>query len=211
MKNSGLGAEIDSHDAVLRFNVAPVSGFERDVGTKTTVRLINQKTLVNGFQDDGRSKLVVWRSGLGYNGDLTRWVMSNKRFFADFVNWQIENPDRQLHLINVTSQWRAWDVLQEFYPKPIIDHIPSTGFTGVQLMLGLCEEVHVFGEVTEHHGKSYCHYYDKKTDVCHPNRYHPYEAEKALLLLMNTGTKLDIKKRGRVTLPGSVRMTELCS
>ena len=36
---SGAGAEINAHDCVLRMNLAPIKGFEKDVGNKTTVRL----------------------------------------------------------------------------------------------------------------------------------------------------------------------------
>ncbi|KAG8515812.1 Beta-galactoside alpha-2,6-sialyltransferase 1, partial [Galemys pyrenaicus] len=41
LKSSQLGQEIDDHDAVLRFNGAPTASFQQDVGTKTTIRLMN--------------------------------------------------------------------------------------------------------------------------------------------------------------------------
>ncbi|CAG0881684.1 unnamed protein product [Cyprideis torosa] len=45
LMGSKLGTFIDSHDVVLRFNHAPTRGFERDVGSKTTYRIVNNKLL----------------------------------------------------------------------------------------------------------------------------------------------------------------------
>lgn len=36
----------DNHDAVLRFNGAPIANFQQDVGTKTTIRLMNSQVRV---------------------------------------------------------------------------------------------------------------------------------------------------------------------
>uniref|UniRef100_A0A1A7XYS0 Beta-galactoside alpha-2,6-sialyltransferase 2 n=1 Tax=Iconisemion striatum TaxID=60296 RepID=A0A1A7XYS0_9TELE len=64
--HSRLGKEIDSHDVVLRFNAAPTEGYERDVGSKTTIRIINSQILTNPSHQFNTSSmfkdiaLVAW-------------------------------------------------------------------------------------------------------------------------------------------------------
>ncbi|CAM4315327.1 unnamed protein product [Lepidochelys kempii] len=57
----------DAHEAELRFNAAPTAGYERDVGSKTTLRLLNSRGLMaskehhfldNPLYDSGG--LVAW-------------------------------------------------------------------------------------------------------------------------------------------------------
>ena len=45
LQKSGLGAFIDSHDLVLRFNNAPTEKYEADVGKKTSIRIVNSQVV----------------------------------------------------------------------------------------------------------------------------------------------------------------------
>jgi len=45
--NSNKGEEIDHHDYVIRFNRAPTSGFEKDVGSRTDLRIVNGHVFKN--------------------------------------------------------------------------------------------------------------------------------------------------------------------
>ena len=45
LHKSGLGAFIDSHDIVLRFNNAPTENHENDVGKKTSIRIVNSQVV----------------------------------------------------------------------------------------------------------------------------------------------------------------------
>ncbi|XP_077865860.1 beta-galactoside alpha-2,6-sialyltransferase 2-like, partial [Saccoglossus kowalevskii] len=76
MRGSSFGKEIDSHDAVVRFNSAPTDGFEKDVGEKTTFRIINGDVCFSDYADGSDSMfhnttLLMWWTG-PYNGNLYR-------------------------------------------------------------------------------------------------------------------------------------------
>lgn len=46
LRGSGFGEEIDSHDTILRINMAPTRGFEHDVGSRSVCSLLSTERLL---------------------------------------------------------------------------------------------------------------------------------------------------------------------
>lgn len=70
MLGSGLGAEIDGAECVLRMNQAPTVGFEADVGQRSTLRVISHTSVPlllrnysHYFQQARDTLYVVWGQG----------------------------------------------------------------------------------------------------------------------------------------------------
>ncbi|XP_051482461.1 beta-galactoside alpha-2,6-sialyltransferase 1 isoform X2 [Apus apus] len=174
LKSSHLGQEIDSHDAVLRFNGAPVKGFEEDVGQKTTIRLVNSQ----------------WYRKPDYN------------FFESYKSYRHMHPEQPFYILNPKMQWQLWDILQENSLEHIQPNPPSSGMLGIIIMMTLCDEVHVYEYLPSKRQTDICHYYQKFHDrACTMGAYHPLLFEKNLVKHMNQGTDEDIFTHGKVTLP----------
>ncbi|NXQ32287.1 SIAT1 sialyltransferase, partial [Alaudala cheleensis] len=209
LKSSRLGQEIDSHDAVLRFNGAPVRGFQEDVGQKTTIRLMNSQLVTVEEQQFLREPLyntgilIVWDPA-PYHAEIHEWYRKpDYNFFESYKAYRRTHPEQPFYILNPKMQWQLWDILQENSLEHIQPNPPSSGMLGIVLMMTLCDQVDVYEFLPSRRQTDICHYYQKFHDhACTMGAYHPLLFEKNLVKHMNQGTDEDIYMHGKVTLPG---------
>ncbi|XP_045907094.1 beta-galactoside alpha-2,6-sialyltransferase 2-like isoform X2 [Micropterus dolomieu] len=204
--NSSLGREIDSHDAVLRFNAAPTKGFERDVGTKTTFRLINSQIVARPKHQFNSSSLyqdvalLVWDPAQ-YSSNLTK--KPDFDLFSGYVERRRRQPEQPFYVLHPEFIWNLWDLIQDNTEDQIQPNPPSSGFTGILLMMSLCREVSVYEFIPSVRQTDLCHYYEQyHDDACTLGAYHPLLYEKLLIQRINQGHRDQLKRKGKVTLTG---------
>ncbi|KAF2980214.1 hypothetical protein EK904_000567 [Melospiza melodia maxima] len=59
LANKSLGLKIDDYDVVVRLNSAPVKGFEKDVGGKTTLRITYPEGAIQKMEQYEKDSLFV--------------------------------------------------------------------------------------------------------------------------------------------------------
>ncbi|XP_049736510.1 beta-galactoside alpha-2,6-sialyltransferase 1 isoform X1 [Elephas maximus indicus] len=226
LKSSQLGREIDDHDAVLRFNAAPTANFEQDVGTKTTVRLINsqwgcygasscshssqaspelvtteKRFLEDSFYNEGI--LIVWDPSI-YHSDIPKWYEHpDYSFFNNYKSYCNMHPDQPFYILRPQMPWELWDILQEISPEEIQPNPPSSGMLGIIIMMTLCDQVDIYEFLPSKRKTDVCYYYQKFFDTaCTMGAYHPLLFEKNMVKHLNQGTDEDIYFHGKATLSG---------
>ncbi|XP_020800737.1 beta-galactoside alpha-2,6-sialyltransferase 1 isoform X2 [Drosophila serrata] len=200
LAGSKLGRFIDTHDIVMRFNHAPTQGHEVDVGSKTTIRVVNSQVVTKPEFDFTHAPIfrnvtiAAWDPGK-YNGTLEDWLTSaDYDLFTNYEIYRRRYPKSRAFLIDPHSVWRLWQSLQMFAGnKPISRNPPSSGFIGLALLLPHCPQVDFVEYVPSTRLNGRCHYYSKEMNsACTFGSWHPLAAEKLMALDMNMAEDDDI-------------------
>ncbi|XP_008182168.1 beta-galactoside alpha-2,6-sialyltransferase 2 isoform X2 [Acyrthosiphon pisum] len=209
LRNSNLGYFIDQHDLVLRFNNAPTKGYEKDVGSKTTIRILNSQVVTKPqFQFVSsplykRLKLLMWDPS-NYTSSINEWITNPEHNFIDnYISFRKSNPRSNFHIVHPQYLWRLWDYIQDHTTAHIRRNPPSSGFLGLAMLLPRCTVVNMFEFIPSERMTHRCHYYHEKVDVtCTFGIWHPLAAEKLLMLTANTMPDQTVFHTGFLSIPG---------
>ena len=156
-----LGAEIDAHDMVMRFNDATLRGFEGLVGTKTTVRMVNTLAL------NGLFAMHCDEVEAGDDAFCPPYTLAVNSFVKG-KTWQADRacgtagPTRPVNLRDFSDYWE--------YPIGVLQPHGSnimSGSLGLAFALALCNRTQVYGVTHDGYRALSAHvpyhYYDTET------------------------------------------------
>ncbi|XP_076135765.1 CMP-N-acetylneuraminate-beta-galactosamide-alpha-2,3-sialyltransferase 1-like [Alosa pseudoharengus] len=138
LKNSRFGPLIDASDFVLRVNKGPTKGFEQDVGSKTTHRVIYPESAVD--VDNSTHLVLVAFKPLDLEWLISVFTTHHVRHTYTRVKSTIMANTSLVMVVNPSFM----QYVHEVWLKGN-GHQPSTGFMTVVLALHICDQVSLFG------------------------------------------------------------------
>ncbi|KAM6956297.1 ST3 beta-galactoside alpha-2,3-sialyltransferase 7 [Aplochiton taeniatus] len=196
-----LGSHIDQYDVIIRMNNAPVSGFERDVGFRTTIRLMYPEgapLYPRDYRNTSLVALVVFKSqDLEWlNSILTKQPLSfwSKLWFWREVVDHIPLSAEKFRLLNPDIMHRTGLALQS-YAQLKRKMVPTLGAGAVVMALQFCDQVSLVGFGYDlHHPGARLHYYETlPMDAIKAQVVHDVSTEKLFLRdLVAAGVVMDL-------------------
>ncbi|XP_055745874.1 ST3 beta-galactoside alpha-2,3-sialyltransferase 7 isoform X2 [Salvelinus fontinalis] len=189
LHGSHLGSHIDQYDVIIRMNNAPVSGFERDAGSRTTVRLMYPEGAPlspNEYRHTSLVTLVVykcldldWLTSVITKQPLSWW--SKLWFWRDVVE-NIPLKPENIQILNPEIMHKTGLALQR-YTQQQRKLVPTLGASAVVMALQLCDEVSLagFGYDLQHLGARLHYYESLRMDAIKAQVVHDVSAEKLFL------------------------------
>ncbi|XP_053125198.1 CMP-N-acetylneuraminate-beta-galactosamide-alpha-2,3-sialyltransferase 4 isoform X2 [Hemicordylus capensis] len=172
LRNSSMGETINKYDVVIRLNNAPVHGYERDVGSKTTMRLFYPESAhFNPQRENNPSTLLVLVPFKAMDFQWMETILNDKKrvrkgFWKQPPLIWDANPDH-VRILNPYFMEITAAKLLNLPMKQLrrIKQKPTTGLVAITLALHFCDLVHIagFGYPDSANKKQTIHYYEQIT------------------------------------------------
>uniref|UniRef100_A0A4W5QFB2 CMP-N-acetylneuraminate-beta-galactosamide-alpha-2,3-sialyltransferase 1 n=1 Tax=Hucho hucho TaxID=62062 RepID=A0A4W5QFB2_9TELE len=153
LKGSRYGPLIDSSDVIIRMNMAPTSGFEEDVGSRTTHHVMYPES-AKDLDNTTTSLLLIPFKTL----DL-QWITSAlttgsiKQTYIP-VRSRIKANKNRVLIYSPTFFKYVYDTWLESHGR-----YPSTGFLSIMFAVHICDKVSVYGFGRDQYG-NWHHYWE---------------------------------------------------
>ncbi|XP_033108052.1 CMP-N-acetylneuraminate-poly-alpha-2,8-sialyltransferase-like [Anneissia japonica] len=203
--NSSCGNEIDNnYDYVIRSNIAPIRNFERDVGTKTNLTVLNYSitnTLYLVFSSSGQTKekaifmerlrwlndSVLWY----HKGARTRfWAKRKLRYLANELKISYNLPIRIAYTYTPMEHLTKW-----FWSIDV--PYTTTGLNMFTAAAAFCADITLYGFYPfkiDNRGRQIRHHYFENLQFDYNyNRIHNFQKEFSLLQTLDKMNVLHLK------------------
>uniref|UniRef100_A0A3B5PXC1 CMP-N-acetylneuraminate-beta-1,4-galactoside alpha-2,3-sialyltransferase n=1 Tax=Xiphophorus maculatus TaxID=8083 RepID=A0A3B5PXC1_XIPMA len=171
--NKSLGSRIDEYDVVVRLNGAPIAGYKRDVGTKTTLRITYPEGAIQKsehYEGDSlfvfsafkpidfkwlknmvfKEKLIVEHSGRQKcrSDRGNKWIQNRMEGFWKSVAQHVPRKPAEMRILNpYFIQEAAFQFIGLPFNNGLMGkgNIPTLGTVAITMALHNCDEVAVAG------------------------------------------------------------------
>ncbi|XP_078790099.1 ST3 beta-galactoside alpha-2,3-sialyltransferase 3b isoform X7 [Oryzias latipes] len=152
LSNKSLGSRIDQYDVVIRLNEAPVKGYSKDVGSKTTMRITYPEGAIQKPENYEDNSLFVFSAfkPLDFKW-LKQMVYKEKRGMEGFWKSVAQYVPRAPADMRILNPYFIQEAAFQFIGLPFNNglmgkgNIPTLGTVAITMALHNCDEVAVAG------------------------------------------------------------------
>ncbi|XP_026137376.1 CMP-N-acetylneuraminate-beta-1,4-galactoside alpha-2,3-sialyltransferase-like isoform X1 [Carassius auratus] len=153
LSNKSLGSHIDEYDVVIRLNEAPVSGYTRDVGTKTTLRITYPEGAIQKPERYEKDSLFVFSAFKPLDFKWLRQMVFKEKLHGTEGFWKsvAHSVPRKPSEIRILNPYFIQEAAFQFIGLPQNNglmgkgNIPTLGTVAITMALHNCDEVAVAG------------------------------------------------------------------
>ncbi|XP_054874204.1 ST3 beta-galactoside alpha-2,3-sialyltransferase 3a [Amphiprion ocellaris] len=203
LANKSLGQKIDDFDVVVRLNEAPVKGFEKDVGSKTTIRITYPEGAIQKTERYEAESLFVLSAFKSLDFKWLRHMVFNQRLRSTDGFWKsvARHVPREPSDMRILNPYFIQEASFKLIGLPHNNgqmgrgNIPTLGTVAITMALHNCDEVAVAGfgyNMSTPHAP--LHYYEKiRMSAIKESWTHNISKEKEFLMkLVKAGVIQDL-------------------